>query len=202
VTAWLDSHLGTAARLVLAASGLLLLASFFTPMWRIRMYAAQFPDGLELRLYPHQLNGGNEGRDVQEINVLNHYIGMRPLEQKNFAEMRWIPFALGAFVLLAMRAAVFGKVAQTVDLLVLFTYFGLFSLGTFYYRLYDYGHTLDPQAPIKVDPFTPPIIGRNRLANFDVYSLPGVGSLLFMGFGALLVALLILHWRRWHRVAA
>ncbi len=199
MTAWLDGTLGKAARLALAASGLLLLLSFVTPMWRIRMYATQFPDGLELTMYPHKLTGGNEGRDVNEINVLNHYIGMRPLEQQNFLEMKWIPFALGVFVLLALRAAVFGKVGKAVDLLVLFSYFGLFSLGSFYYRLYDYGHTLAPDAAIDVPPFTPPILGHNRLANFDVYSLPGPGSFLFLGFGVVLVAVLLLDWRLRHR---
>lgn len=202
MTAWLDGTLGKAARLTLAASGLLLMFAFFTPMWRIRMYATMFPDGLELTMYPHKLTGGNEGRDVAEINVLNHYIGMRPLEQQNFVEMRWIPFALGIFTLLALRAAVFGKVGQAVDLLVLFTYFGVFSLGTFYYRLYDYGHTLSPDAPITVLPFTPPLVGHNKLANFDVYSFPGPGSLVFVIFGTALAAMLFFSWRARGRPAA
>ncbi len=203
MSAWLDGTLGRAARLVLAASSLLLLLSFLTPMWKIRMYATQFPDGLELAMYPHKLTGGNEGRDVREINTLNHYIGMRPLEQQNFVEMRWIPFALGGFVLLALRAAVFGKTGNALDVLVLFSYFGLFSLGTFYYRLYDYGHTLSPEAPIKVPPFTPPMIGHNTLANFEVYSFPGPGSYLLTGFGTVLAVILFLDWRaRWRAARA
>lgn len=192
LTEWLGGVLGSRTRLAIGGLGLALCAVFLRPMWHIKMYATQFPDGLELRMYPQQLTGGNDGRDVNEINTLNHYIGMRPLEQRNFAEMRWIPFAIGVFVLLSLRTAVFGTVGSAVDLLVLFTYFGLFSLGTFYYRLYDYGHHLSPEAPIKVPPFTPPIVGHNRLANFDVYSYPGFGGYLFTAFGAALAALLIL----------
>jgi hypothetical protein len=193
-TDWLDHTLPRTARLLIAIAGLALAAVFARPMWHIRMYATQFPDGLELQMYPHKLTGGNEGRDVREINTLNHYIGMRPLEQQDFAEMRWIPFAVGAFALLALRCAVFGKVRGVVDLLVLFTYFGVFSLGTFYYRLYTYGHQLDPEAPIKVAPFTPPLIGHHTLANFEVYSFPGFGSYVFLVFGTLLAALLAYDW--------
>ncbi len=201
-TDWLDSTLGRGTRLALVLGTLLLAGSFTVPMWHIRMFATQFPDGLELTIYPHQLTGGNEGRDVNEINTLNHYIGMRPLQQQDFAEMRWIPFALGVFALLAFRAAVFGKVGNLVDVLVLFTYFGAFSLAAFWYRLYDYGHHLDPEAPIKVDPFTPPIIGHNRLANFEVYSYPGLGTALFTAFGGLLALLVYLDWRAKRREAA
>ena len=190
ISTWLDGTLGRRARGVLAASTLLLFAAFAVPMWHIKMWATQFPDGLELRMYPHKLTGGNQGRDVNEINTLNHYIGMRPLEEKDFAEMRWIPFAVGVFVLLSLRTAVFGKVGNAVDLLVVFTYFGLFSLGTFYYRLHDYGHHLSSEAPIKIAPFTPPMVGHNKLANFDVYSYPGFGSYLFTAFGTALAILL------------
>ena len=195
ITTWLDSALGRRSRLLIALASLALLVSFAVPMWHIKMYATQFPEGLELRIYPQRLTGGNEGRDVAEINTLNHYIGMRPLQEQDFAEMRWIPFALGVFVLLALRTAVFGKVGNAVDLLVLFSYFGLFSLGAFYYRLFDYGHHLDPEAPIKVPPFTPPMIGHNKLANFDVYSYPGLGSAAFALFGTVLAVLLALDYR-------
>jgi hypothetical protein len=202
LTTWLDRSLGTRSRITVVLLTLLLAASFAAPMWHIKMWATQFPDGLELRMYPHRLSGGNDGRDINEINTLNHYIGMRPLEQQNFVEMRWIPFALGVFGLLALRTAVFGKVGNALDLLVLFTYFGAFSLGTFYYRLWDYGHTLSPDAPIKVPPFTPPIVGHQQLANFEVYSYPGIGSLLFVAFGAILAGILLGDWFAWRRAPA
>jgi hypothetical protein len=195
LTTWLDGPLGRRARLGILACTVVLLGAFAVPMWHIKMYATQFPNGIELTMYPHKLTGGNEGRDVQEINTLNHYIGMRPLQQQDFAEMKWIPFALGVFALLGLRAVVFGKVGNAVDLAVLFSYFGLFSLGSFYYRLWWYGHHLDPEAPIKVPAFTPPLIGHNRLANFDVYSYPGIGSYLFAVFGTSLAVLLFLDWR-------
>jgi hypothetical protein len=197
----LDLALGRRARLMVAVAGLLLLPAFATPLWRIVMFAQQFPDGLEMRIYPQKLVGAHEGGDLREINVLNHYIGMAPLEQQNFPEMKWIPFALGVFVLLGFRAAVFGKVGNVVDLMVLFSYFGAFSLYSFYSKLYVYGHTLSTDAPIKIAPFTPPVVGHQHLANFDVYSLPGWGTALLLLYGATLAAILFFTWRQRPRAA-
>lgn len=195
VALWLDGVLNKPVRIAIAVTSLFLLVSFFLPMWRIEMYATQFPDGLEMAIYPQRLAGGNGGQDLSEINTLNHYIGMRAIQAADFAEMKWIPFALGVFILLAARTAVFGRVGNALDLLVLFSYFSVFSLGAFYYRLYTYGHTLDPLAPIKVAPFTPPLVGHHRLANFDVYSYPGLGSVSFALFGTLLFVVLLTDYR-------
>ncbi len=90
----------------------------------------------------------------------------------------------------------FGKVSQLVDLFVLFTYFGIFSLGTFWYRLYTFGHQLSPEAPVTVDPFTPPVFGHQRIANFDVYSYPGATTYVLGVFGLVLAVSLFLEWRR------
>src|SRR5690606_5917176 len=93
----------------------------------------------------------------------------------------------GIFILLSLRAAVFGSVGAVVDLFMLASYFGLFSIGTFYYRLYTYGHNLDPAAPMNVEPFTPRILGTQQIANFTQTSYPGPGTYLLWGFMLLLL---------------
>jgi len=75
-----------------------------------------------------------------------------------------------------------------VDLFVLFLYFGLFSLGSFYYRLYQYGHELDPKAPMTIEPFTPAMFGTNQIANFTQTSYPMAGALPMLLFPLLLIA--------------
>jgi hypothetical protein len=155
-----------------------------------------------MHVYPHKLVGGNGGQDIREINVLNHYIGMQEIHQQNFPEMKWIPFVLGVFVLLGLRAAVFAKLGQLIDMVVLFAYFGAFSLYSFYSKLYLYGHTLDPTAPVTVEPFTPPVVGHHKLANFDVYSLPGWGTALLLAYGATLATVAFVTWRRGRLAAA
>jgi hypothetical protein len=106
---------------------------------------------------------------------------MAPIEEEDFAEMTFIPFLLGGFSLLALRAAFFGTVKSAIDTLVLFVYFGAFSMWRFYYQLYTYAHNLDPRAPMDIDPFTPILLGWKQIANFTQYSFPREGSALLLG---------------------
>jgi len=176
-------------RVLILIASLLLVATFFLPLWEISLYSNQFPDGLMVGIFSYKLEGGKSANrdDLKEINALNHYIGMRPLKEEDFTEFKWIPFVIGGVVLLGLRAAVQGKMSKLVDLLVLFTYFGGFSLWSFYYKLDLYGHDLDPTAAVKVPPFTPPIFGHKTMANFEVYSYPDWGSYVMAIFPVLLL---------------
>ncbi|MDP2886440.1 MAG: hypothetical protein Q8P51_15615 [Ignavibacteria bacterium] len=201
VTPFLETPLDLRSRIVVLVAGLLLVPTFFFPLWNMTMYSNQFPEGLQLKIYSHRLEGGRTpGRDdLKEINTLNHYIGMRPLLEEDFTEFKWIPFVIGAILLLAFRAIVMGKISQLVDLLVLITYFGLFSLWSFYHKLYLYGHQLDPTAAVKVPPFTPPMFGHRTMANFEVYSYPDVGSFLMGAVPLLFLAAIWLSLRTWKK---
>jgi copper chaperone NosL len=199
LTLWLDAILSARARLVVLAAGFLLMVALFFPLWEITMFAQMFPEGIRMSIFAHKLVGGNSGADLQGINILNHYIGMREIRAQDFPEMKFIPFALGLFFLLGLRTAVFGRVHQVVDSLVLFTYFGLFSLAAFYYRMHTFGHQLSPEAAIKVAPFTPPVFGHQHIANFDVYSYPGPGTYLLGVYALVLAGALILETRQQNR---
>ncbi len=185
---------GPARVAVLAAVGCL-VASLFLPLWHIHLVAPQYRDGLDLWIYGYQLVAGNEGQDLVEINLLNHYIGMQEIHQADFYEMRIIPFALGFFILFGLRVVVFGTMSSLVDHLALFFYFTLFSLGAFLYRLHSYGHDLDPKAPINPEPFWPALVGTKQIANMTQTSLPAVGSYL-MGAAAVLLLLAVFLSRR------
>ena len=202
LTLWLDQVLSPRARLAVLGAGIFLMIALFFPLWEITMFAQMFPEGIRMWIYPHKLVGGKGGADLQGINILNHYIGMAEIRAQDFPEMKFIPFALGLFFLLGLRTAVFGRVHQLVDLLVLFTYFGLFSLGAFYYRMYTFGHQLSPEAAIKVAPFTPPVLGHQHIANFDVYSYPGPGTYLLCIYALLLGTTLIVEARRERRAVS
>ncbi len=181
------------SRALLAVSVVLLVLAFTAPLWHIHMVAPQYPQGLDLHVYAHTIEGGREGRDLNEINTLNHYIGMRALDRAEFTDLDWIPFALGALVLLTLRVAAIGDVRALVDLAVIAVYFSLFSAGRFVYKLWVYGHNLDPQAPFEVEPFMPPVLGTQQLANFTVTSLPGPATFWLGGFVTLVVLLAAAH---------
>ena len=180
------------SRFVVLLAVLVLIPSYMFPLWDMTFYSNQYLDGLSLQIYAYELEGGKTQNrdDLREINSLNHYIGMRPLLVSDFSEFVWIPFAIGGLMLLSLRALVIGEMAGLVDVFVLFSYFGLFSLWSFYRRLYTYGHNLDPAAAIKVQPFTPPFFGSKTIANFKVESYPDVATFVLLAF-ALLVLLAI-----------
>ncbi|MCS3671323.1 hypothetical protein GGQ21_001983 [Salinibacter ruber] len=177
----IDRQVPGRGRLLLVVGAALLGASIFLPLWQIHLVAPQYQEGLDLYIHSYKLEAGNEGQDLKEINGLNHYIGMAPIKDEDFAEMTFIPFLLGGFSLLALRGAFFGTVKSVVDTLVLFVYFGAFSMWRFYHQLYTYAHNLNPRAPMDIEPFTPILIGWKKIANFTQYSYPREGSALLLG---------------------
>ncbi len=188
----LTAPIGPGPRALALVAALLVLPTYFLPLWNLTMFAPQYGDGLRLDIYSYKLQGGNEGQDLKEINVLNHYIGMRDLAVEDFGQFKWMPFVLGVLALIFLRAAVVGRVLDLVDSLVIFTYFGLFSGWSFGYTMYQYGHVLAPTAPVKVDPFMPPLFGGAQLANFEVYSYPAAGVWALVAVGLALAVALVL----------
>jgi copper chaperone NosL len=177
-TSFFETPVDLRSRVLILLAAALLIPTFFAPLWNMTLYSNQFPDGLRLHIYSHKLEGEKTPNrdDLAEINSLNHYIGMRELKEDDFTEFKWIPFVIGGVILLAFRVVVLGTMSKLVDLVILFSYFGLFSLWSFYHKLYLYGHELKADAAIKIEPFTPPMFGHHTLANFEVYSYPGIGS--------------------------
>lgn len=188
---FLDAPLDLGPRILVLCAALALIPTFTSPLYTMTMFAPQYPEGLRLKIYSYKLVGGNDGQDVKEINVLNHYIGMRDLATEDFGEFKWMPFVIGGFVLLFLRTVVMGHLSHLVDSLVLFIYFGAFALWSFGYKMWTYGHNLAPTAAVKVAPFMPPMFGYKQLANFEVYSYPAAGSYA-LGASALLLAVAFL----------
>jgi hypothetical protein len=192
---FLDLPLGFAPRVLLVTASAMLALTLLQPLWNMTMFAPQYPDGLRLDIYTHGLEGGRRGQDLKEINLLNHYIGMHDLANEDFTEFKWMPFAIGVLGLLFLRAAVHGRMTPLVDAAVMFCYFGAFSLWSFAYKLYQYGHNLSPTAAVKVPPFMPPMFGFKQMANFEVYSYPAAGTYLMGVTGLMLAAAVFFGWR-------
>ena len=197
-TTFFELPLALKSRVLILVAVLVLVPTFFLPLWNMSFYSNQYTDGLVMYIYSYQLEGGKTPNrdDLREINSLNHYIGMRPLLESDFSEFMWVPLVIGLLMILALRAMVLGKMSNLVDVFVLFTYFGLFSMWSFYHRLYMYGHNLDPTASIKVPPFTPPLFGTKQIANFTVNSYPGPASYCLFGFALLLLISILLSAKR------
>jgi len=193
---FLDRPLFMWSRLILLVITIPLLLVFTQPLWKISMQAPQYPDGLYMEIYAHKIEGGNHGQHIKEINTLNHYIGMHKIDRAELSDLDWIPFAIGLLIVLTLRCAAIGNVRALVDLAVVGGYIGLFAFGKFVYKLYVFGHNLDPDAPFKLEPFTPAIFGTKQIANFTTESYPQLGSVYMGIFFAGVVGVL-----GWHLIA-
>jgi copper chaperone NosL len=193
---FLDRPLFGWGRVALAALAIPLILAFTAPLWKISMKAPQYPKGLSMEIYAYTIEGGHGGQDIKEINGLNHYIGMHKIDRAELSDLDWIPFALAGLVLLTLRCAVIGNVRALIDLVVISSFVATFSMLRFVYKLYVFGHNLDPTAAITVKPFTPAIFGEKQIANFHTEAWPQLGSVYI---GVFLVGLIAI--AAWHLVA-
>jgi copper chaperone NosL len=176
-----------------AISGLLLIPTVFLPLWRIDLMAPQYPEGLYMLIYASKL-GGN----VEIINGLNHYIGMRELHVDDFAEFKVLPYILGGFGLLGLVVAGINKKFLYNIYTFLFLAFCVLAMVDFYRWEYDYGHNLNPNAAIIVPgmAYQPPLIGSKQLLNFTAYSFPSVGGYFLTVAAVLLLAGVWINYRK------
>lgn len=181
----LSTQLQARTRALVLALLIPLAFAAVAPLWTLKMVAPQYPAGLELRIYPYTVEG-----DIQEVNTLNHYIGMSPIDRAALSDLDWLPFAFGIAGLLFLRVAAIGDLRALGDLVALFSYFGAFSFARFAYTLYVFGHNLNPDAPFDMEPFTPVVIGTGQVANFTITSLPSTGTYLLSAVGVVLLGVL------------
>ena len=100
---FLHKPLNVWSRLLLFAAAVTIGVSLFFPLWKMHLVAPQYSDGLDLYIFPYKIQGGGlNGQHLNEINNLNHYIGMKPLQAADFMEMRWMPFVFGLIILMTL----------------------------------------------------------------------------------------------------
>jgi copper chaperone NosL len=167
------------SRLILALAALLMLPVFIFPLWSIRMTAPQYPEGLGMYILVNDVRG-HDRHDLQNINILNHYIGMRAIEPEEIPELKIMPIVLGALVATGLVVALVGQPWVMVAWLVVFVGTGIAGLVDFYLWNIDYGHNLSPDAPIRIPGMTysPPIIGSAQILNIRATSYPHIGAFL------------------------
>jgi copper chaperone NosL len=182
-------------RLIFIAAIVLLPVLFVPalPVWKLSLHAPQYPEGLQIVIYPNTIKG-----DLDKVNTLNHYVGMHAISPNDFKEFAYLPLSLTLFGLMALMAALANRRDVALIGWLAFTLFAAVMFKDYANWLYHYGHDLDPRAALKLPAFTPPLIGFKKMANFRVWSLPAAGSWL-LGVAWLLgpvVALLDLAARR------
>lgn len=185
------------ARWLILVAVALLGSAYLLPLWRVDLVAPQYPEGLGMLI---RINGveGVKPNDLNSINGLNHYIGMKAIVPESIPELRWMPWILAALIAGGLL------VAATRRRALLYVWGGalavLLTAGLWdYWRWgYDYGHDLDhAHAIIKIPGMTysPPVIGSKQLLNFRANSWPAAGGVA-LGIAALLVAVAVVRTAR------
>ncbi|MDP4162456.1 MAG: hypothetical protein Q8898_05065 [Bacillota bacterium] len=181
------SKLSIGSSILLSFSAVLIVVSLFYPWWEMQFFAPQYPEGLNIIVYPNKLTG-----QIDIVNGLNHYIGMSNFSEENFPELRYLPFVIGGLAGFTLLVGLLRKQKLLYMLIGIFSLGGILGVYDLYRWLHDFGTNLSPKAPIKVKPFVPPVLGHNKLANFNTYSILETGSYLIL---AAFVLMLIPLWK-------
>jgi len=180
------------SKFVLIIAAILLSVSIIVPIWRIELDAPQYPEGLLLQIYSNKIGG-----QVEIINGLNHYIGMKTLHEEEFVEFKVLPYIIGGFALLSLLGAILGYRKLVLVTFISFVLFGIAAMVDFWWWEYDYGHNLNPHAAIVVPgmAYQPPLIGFKQLLNFGAYSVPDLGGWALVASGIMMLIVVFFEYR-------
>ena len=170
-------------RLLVAGVAVALLPVMFwpvLPVWRIHLVAPQYREGLEMRIHVNDVKG-----DLRNINILNHYIGMKQISAENFPEFSYLPRTITIFGAVALLAAAVGRRWLAFLGWLGFAVFGTVMMLHFAAWMQDYGTDLDPKAALDFGAFTPPMLGTKVRGNFVVSSWPHFGGVILVLAGLL-----------------
>lgn len=186
---------------------LFLLGLYAFPLWNIMLGAPQYPEPLGMNIHIDGIRDVNEF-DLQNIDGLNHYIGMRKLPKpEEMWEFSTFPIIIGGMVFLGVLIGLLGyfkKVSYIwfMGWFVVMSILGVLGMYDFNAWMIDYGTNLDPNAIMKLSnpdgtpmSYKPPLFGHAKMLNFDVTSLPSTGAwMMFIGM-MLILAAFFLGWK-------
>lgn len=176
-----------ATRILVVVASLTLLLTYAYPLWTITLEASHLPERLGMEIRVDDIVGREPGH-IEEINHLNHYVGMKPVEPEAIPELRVIPWIVGFLSLFGLVTAALGRRDLLYVWVATVLVVGLVGLADFWWWEYRYGHDLDEQEAIFRVPgmsFQPPLLGKKKILNFTVWSWPGMGGGAAMGAGVL-----------------
>jgi copper chaperone NosL len=190
------SRMRRSTRMLVGVGSLALGLLYLTPLWHIGLKAPQYPEGLGMYIWVNRMTG-EKPQDLNSINGLNHYIGMKEIVPESFPELRYMPIAVGALIGLGLLTAVWSRREALYAWAAIFAVGALAGLADFWRWGYLYGHQLNPRAAIKIEgmSYQPPLVGGKQLLNFHASSWPGAGGWIAIVVLVTAVLLTVREWR-------
>src|SRR6187397_2456835 len=123
-------HILPLSRVLIFVAALIMITVYFVPFWQILMWAPQYPEGLTMKIWINKLSG-----DIEIINGLNHYIGMKHIKVEMFPEFKIMPYLLAGIIAFGLFTGLMGKKS------LLLAFFGLLILAGIagIYDFYQWG---------------------------------------------------------------
>lgn len=163
----------------------MMLLLFVFPLYNITLEAPQYPEPLGMDIWINKVTDHNPN-DIKNINLMNHYIGMRDVPIK-IKEFEIFPIVIIIMASLGVLIGLIGRRKLYLTWGIVMIILGIVGMYDFYLWLYDYGHNLNPHAAIKIpgQGYMPPLFGAKSILNFNAISLPMTGAY-FMIIGIIL----------------
>jgi copper chaperone NosL len=164
-------------RIFMLAAAVSLVLIFVFPLWKITLLAPQYPKGLGMFIWINKITG-TEPSTLQNINIMNHYIGMKAIEPDSIPELTFMPYIALALAGLALILVVLKKWQLNLGWTIFLVVAGVLAVYDFYLWEYDYGHNLSSDAAIKIEgmAYQPPLFGTKVILNFTAKSYPRLGA--------------------------
>ena len=186
-----------AARFLVALAALSMAVVYVLPLWHIGLKAPQYPEGLGLYIAVDKIVG-EKTQDLNSINGLNHYIGMKVISPDDIPELQYMPKIIVGLIALGLLTAAVGKRSVlTAYAGVLRALFGRRDSPTSINGPTTTDTTSVRTAIIKIPGMTyqPPLIGSKQLLNFHATSWPASGGWVLIAAVTLVAVLAIRSWR-------
>ncbi len=198
-----SANFRTLYRILTVLALVLIVAAFFSPIWWVSLKAPQyppqtFPDGIRIhfhvngvfngcvpRSHTDEVTAGEALDCVEEMDIINHYIGMEPIEKGAQIEIMAAPYL---FVLVGVM--LLGFLVYRGPLWWVLPLSGMVIPVAFLVDysawLWWFGHNLKETGAFTVKAFMPTVFGEGKVAQFSTFSYP------HYGFGLLAAAAVIL----------
>lgn len=145
-----------------------------TPIWSVSLEAPNypkdaFPDGIPVFFHFDGFSG-----EVHEMNTINHFIGMDPMERGGPYERVLAPYAL-IFTAFIMAMFIIYDIKILNLLMLIPVALPVIFLGLYSYWLYWFGHNMHDYGAFTIKPFMPTVFGDGKVAQFVTHSYPTTG---------------------------
>ena len=119
------------SRLIFGIATLMLILLFLFPIWSITLTAPQYPDGISMYIWLNKITGSTEST-LQNINILNHYVGMKFIEPDSIKELTYFPYVIGFMIFMGLMIVAFNKGWMKISWVAVLIILGIAGMYDFY----------------------------------------------------------------------